>query len=50
MEVVYAGQDLVQQGFHHVRGTLLWLLVGLGGPMELYDMLETKEGIQQSYY
>ena len=39
VQVVDAVQDLVEQGLDHSSGQLQGLLIGLGGSVELYNVL-----------
>lgn len=44
MEVMDPVQNLIQEGLHHPPGQLHGLLVGLGGTVELDDVLQ-REGL-----
>ena len=46
MEVMDPIQNLIQERFHHPSGQLHGLLVGLGGAVELDDVLRGRERFQ----
>lgn len=46
MEVMDPIQNLIQEGLHHPSGQLHGLLVGLGGAVELDDVLPGREHFQ----